>query len=313
LQTNQNLIVVAGPTGAGKTELALRIAERFGGEIVNCDSVQVYRFFNIGTAKLPEDFRRGIPHHLIDVADPPHIFTAGDFARMARPILRDIAERGRLPVVAGGTGLYLRALIEGLAPAPSRDEELRARLRARESARPGSVHRLLRRFDPGTARRIHPNDTPKVIRALEIGLSGRGAASEVFAAGRDRLEGFRVLKIGLFPNRERLYARLEARVDAMFAQGLVEETASILARGYPETCKPFESIGYKQVLQHLKGELSLRDTIFYAKRETRRYAKRQMTWFRQDPGLEAVAGFGDDPAVIAKVEDRIADFIRPPS
>jgi tRNA dimethylallyltransferase len=313
VQTNQNLIVVAGPTGAGKTELALRIAERFEGEIVNCDSVQIYRFFNIGTAKLPEDQRRGILHHLIDVADPPDIFTAGDFARIARPVLREITGRGHLPVVAGGTGLYLRALIDGLAPAPSRDEELRIRLRARETARPGSVHRLLRRFDPETASRIHPNDTPKVIRALEISLSGRGAASEVFAAGRDKLEGFHVLKIGLFPNREKLYARLEERVDAMFAGGLVEETSAILARGYLETCKPFESIGYKQALQHLKGELSLRDAIFYAKRETRRYAKRQMTWFRQDPGLEVISGFGEDLAIIAKVEKRIAEFIRLPS
>ncbi|HWE52129.1 MAG TPA: tRNA (adenosine(37)-N6)-dimethylallyltransferase MiaA [Bryobacteraceae bacterium] len=306
------LIVIAGPTGTGKSGLALRIAERFGGEIVNCDSVQIYRFFNIGTAKLPEEERRGIPHHLIDVADPPEIFTAGDFARIGRPILSGISSRGRLPVIAGGTGLYLRALIDGLAPAPARDEELRATLRAREAARPGALHRLLRRFDPETARKIHPNDLPKVIRAVEISRSARRAASEVFAAGRDSLEGFEVLKIGLFPNRDQLYARLEARVDAMFAEGLIAETDAILARGYPETCKPFESIGYKQAVQHLKGELSLRDAIFYAKRETRRYAKRQMTWFRQEPGLEPVAGFGDDPAVIAKVEERVAEFIHLP-
>jgi tRNA dimethylallyltransferase len=302
-------VAIAGPTGAGKSALALRVAERFGGEILNCDSIQIYRFFNIGAAKLPEADWRGIPHHLIDVADPPEIFTAGDFARLGRPILEEITSRDRLPVVAGGTGLYLRALIDGLAPAPARDEALRLRLRIRESGRPGSLHRLLRRRDPETAKKIHANDTPKVIRALEIGLAGRRAASEVFAGGRDRLEGFRVLKIGLFPNREALYARLESRVEAMFAEGLVEETASILARGYSETCKPFESIGYKQALQHLKGELSLKDAVFYAKRETRRYAKRQMTWFRQDPGIEVVAGFGDDPAVVLRVEGRIADFL----
>lgn len=303
------LIAIVGPTGAGKSELALQAAGLFFGEIVNCDSVQIYRFFNIGTAKLAEEDWRGIPHHLIDVADPPEIFTAGDFARMGRPILRAVNDRGHLPLVTGGTGLYLRALIDGLAPAPSRDEALRIRLRIRESRTPGSLHRLLRWRDPETARKIHANDIPKVIRALEIGLSGRRAASEVFAGGRERLEGFRVLKIGLFPNREALYARLESRVEAMFAGGLVEETEAILARGYPDTCKPFESIGYRQALQFLKGDISRRDAIFHTKQETRRYAKRQMTWFRQDPGLEVVAGFGDDPAVISKVEERIAEFI----
>jgi tRNA dimethylallyltransferase len=302
------LIVIAGPTGAGKSELALRIAARFKGEILSCDSVQIYRFFNIGTAKLSEEQRRGIPHHLIDVADPPDIFAAGDFARMGRPILRAIADCGNVPVIAGGTGLYVRALIDGLAPAPSRDEALRTRLRSRETATPGSIHRILHRFDPETAAKIHPNDTPKVIRAIEIRLSG---GTPVRRTGRDSLRGFRVLKIGLFPNREQLYARLEARVESMFDGGLVEETASILARGYPETCKPFESIGYKQAVQFLKGEISVRDAIFYAKRETRRYAKRQMTWFRQDPGLEVVPGFGDHPDVISEVEERVSLFINP--
>jgi tRNA dimethylallyltransferase len=311
LQPDLNLIAVVGPTGAGKSELALRLAARFGGEILNCDSVQIYRHFNIGTAKLPLEKRGGIPHHLIDIADPPEIFTAGDFARLARVALREISHHGCLPIVTGGTGLYLRALIDGLAPAPPRNEPLRSRLRAKEAARPGVIHRLLRRLDPETASRIHPNDTPKLIRALEIGGSGAGPASEIFAAGRDRLEGCRVLKIGLFPPRELLYQRLESRMEAMFAAGLLEETASILEQGYSETCKPFESIGYKQALQSLKGELSPRDALFYATRETRRYAKRQMTWFRQESNLEAVSGFGDDPAVIAKVEERVAGFLTP--
>lgn len=305
---HRNLIVIAGPTGSGKSELSLRIAERFRGEVVNCDSVQIYRFFNIGAAKLAEEDRRGIPHHLIDIADPPEVFTAGDFARIGRPVLRAISDRGHMSIVTGGTGLYLRALIEGFAPAPQRDEALRDKLRQREASRPGSAHRILRRFDPEAALRIHPNDLPKVIRALEIGIASRSSATEVFAAGRDRLEGYRVLKIGLFPPREKLYERLETRMEAMFAGGLIEETAAILARGYPDTCKAFESIGYKQALQVLKGELSPRDAIFYAKRETRRYAKRQMTWFRQEPGLEIFNGFGDDPAVIAQAEQRIETF-----
>jgi tRNA dimethylallyltransferase len=309
LPKNLSLVAVAGPTGSGKSELALRLARRFDGEVVNCDSVQIYRFFNIGAAKLAEKDRCGIPHHLIDIANPDEIFTAGDFARVGRPVLHDIAGRGRIPVVTGGTGFYLRALIDGLAPGPRRYESLRAGLQAREAERPGCVHRLLRKTDPSTAARIHPNDLPKVIRAVEICLSARRSATQVFAAGRDALRGFRVLKIGLFPNREKLYQRLESRMEAMFAGGLIEETASILARGYAPGCKPFESIGYKQALQTLNGELSPKDALFYATRETRRYAKRQMTWFRQEPGLEAVSGFGDDPAVAANVEERVRDWL----
>jgi len=303
------LVAIAGPTGCGKSELALQLAGRFHAEVVNCDSVQIYRFFNIGTAKLPEANRRGIPHHLIDIANPDELFTAGDFARVGRPILYDIADRGRLPVVTGGTGFYLRALLDGLAPGPQRDENLRARLRVREMKRPGSTHRLLRKFDPPTAARIHPNDTPKVMRALEICLSARKTATEVFAAGRDALQGFRVLKIGLFPNRELLYERLEARLEAMFAAGLIEETAAILGLGYAPDCKPFESIGYKQALQTIQGELSPKDALFYATRETRRYAKRQMTWFRQDKGMEIFRGFGNDPALIEEVLDRVEKFL----
>jgi tRNA dimethylallyltransferase len=307
------LVAIAGPTGSGKSELALRIADRFRGEIVNCDSVQIYRLFNIGTAKLPEECRRGIPHHLIDIADPGEVFTAGDFTRAGRVVLREIVSRGHLPVVTGGTGFYLRALIEGLAPGPQRDEPLRARLQQRERRRPGSVHRILNRLDPATAGRIHPNDTPKLIRALEICLSSRRSASEVFSEGRDALEGFRVLKVGLFPGRDQLYERLESRMASIFARGLIQETAGILAAGYLETCKPFGSIGYKQALQSLRGELSPKDALFYAARETRRYAKRQMTWFRQEPGLEVFPGFGDDPEVIARVEERVAWFIGPGS
>jgi tRNA dimethylallyltransferase len=303
------LIAVVGPTGAGKSGLALHLASRFGGEVVNCDSVQIYRFFDLGTAKLSEKERCGIPHHLIDIADPDETFTAGDFARVGRPVLRQIAERGNLPVVTGGTGFYLRALVEGLAPGPQRDDALRARLQTRETRRTGCLHRLLRRIDPRTAARVHANDVAKVIRALEISLASQRPASEVFAEGREALQGFRVLKIGLFPDREKLYQRLEARTDAMFRAGLIEETASILARGYGRSCKPFESIGYKQALQVIDGELSAKDALFYAARETRRYAKRQMTWFRQEPGIEVFQGFGDDPDLAAKATDRVRAFV----
>jgi len=313
LPNNPGLVAIAGPTGSGKSGVALEIAQQFAGEILNCDSVQIFRFFNIGTAKLPEQERRGIPHHLIDFADPDQVFTAGDFSRTGREVLREIAGRGHVPVVTGGTGFYLRALIEGLAPGPQRDEALRERLRKREERRPGSVHRILRRLDPKTAARIHSNDVPKVMRAVEICVAARSSASEVFATGRDALEGFRVLKIGLFPDREQLYQRLDRRVDAMFAGGLLEETADILARGFAATAKPFESIGYKQALQVLRGELSVKDAIFYAKRDTRHYAKRQMTWFRQEPGIEIFRGFGDDPAIARAVEQRVANFLNAPA
>jgi tRNA dimethylallyltransferase len=309
LPKKASLVGIAGPTGSGKSALALYLASRFDGEVVNCDSIQIFRYFDIGAAKVPEDERRGIPHHMIGVANPDEVFTAGDFARVARPILTEIAGRGRLPLVTGGTGFYLRALIEGLAPGPARDEAFRAGLQAREARRPGCAHRLLRRLDRPTALRIHPNDLPKVIRALEICVSARRSATEVFARGRDALEGFRVLKIGIFPDREKLYERLALRMEAMFAGGLIEETASIMARGYSAGCKPFESIGYKQALQSINGELSPRDALFYATRETRRYAKRQMTWFRQEPGLEAISGFGDDPEVAARVADRVRKFL----
>ncbi len=291
------LVAVVGPTGSGKSDLALRLAEEFAGEIVNCDSLQVFRHFDIGTAKTPARERRGIPHHLIDVADPDRLFTAGEYARMAREAIADISARGRLPIVVGGTGFYLRALLDGLFAGPERDPELRLRLAARETRRPGSLHRLLRRFDPQAALRIHPNDVPKVTRALEIRLLTRRPASDLFREGRDSLAGYRVLKLGLQPNRDALYQRLDERCQAMFSGGLVEEVRGILDRGFAPTSKPFESHGYKQALQLLQGELNLHNAIFYAQRNTRNYAKRQLTWFRREEGLIWLDGFGDDDGV----------------
>jgi tRNA dimethylallyltransferase len=198
------LVAVVGPTGSGKSDLALRLAGEFAGEIVNCDSLQVFRYFDIGTAKTPPAARRGIPHHLIDVADPDQLFTAGEYARLARGAIAAISARGRLPIVAGGTGFYLRALLDGLFAGPSRDPGLRLRLAARETRRPGSLHRLLRRFDSQAAARIHPHDVPKVTRALEVCLLTRRPVSELFREGRDPLAGYRVLKLGLEPGRDAL-------------------------------------------------------------------------------------------------------------
>jgi tRNA dimethylallyltransferase len=300
---------VAGPTGSGKTDLALLIAEQFGGEIINCDSLQVYRYFDIGTAKLPLAERRGVPHHLIDILEPDEPFTAGEYARMAREAIAQISARGRLPILAGGTGFYLRALLDGLFEGPSRDQELRDRLATRETRRPGSLHRVLARIDRETAGRIHPHDVPKVTRALEVCLLTHRPASEVFRQGRDALRGFRTVKIGLLPEREELYGKLDRRCAAMFAAGLVDEVRQILARGFAEASKPFESHGYKQALQLIHGELNQREAIFYAQRNTRQYAKRQLTWFRREPGLIWLNGFVDTPGIRETALERVAAFV----
>lgn len=307
---NAPLVAIVGPTGSGKSDLSLEIADTFGGEVVNCDSLQIYRYFDVGTAKLPAGERRGISHHLIDVANPDEVYTAGEYARQARLALAEITARGKLPVIAGGTGFYLRALLDGLFPGPGRDEGLRARLAEREGRRPGSLHRLLRRFDPAAAARIHPNDVPKTMRALEICLLTRQPATRAFAAGRAALEGYSILKLGLGPDRDALYERLDARCAAMFAGGLVEEVRRILALGYPPTCKPFESHGYKQAMQMLSGELSAAQALFYAQRNTRQYAKRQMTWFRQEAGVEWLRGFGRDAETRAAAIARAGEFLQ---
>jgi len=304
------LVAVAGPTGSGKSELALLIAEEFNGEIVNCDSLQVYRHFDIGTAKLPEPGRRGIPHHLIDIIDPDELFTAGEYARLARVAIAAISARGRLPILAGGTGFYLRALLEGLFEGPARDQPLRERLAAREARRSGSLHRLLKRFDSVASRKIHPNDIPKVTRALEVCMLTRRPVSELFRQGRDELRGYRTLKLGLLPERDALHPRLDARCAWMFENGLTEEVRQILSLGFAATCRPFESHGYKQAMQLIAGELNAREAVFYAQRNTRQYAKRQITWFRRERELVWLKGFGSDAPVRQAALQRVRDFLR---
>lgn len=304
------MVAVVGPTGTGKSELALCIAEQFHGEIVNCDSLQLYRCFDIGTAKLTVDERRGIAHHLLDVIDPDEIFSAGEYARRARETLRQIESRGALPVVVGGTGFYLRALLDGLFEGPERDDALRERLIERERRRPGSLHRLLKRFDPGSLARIHARDVQKTIRALEVSLAARRPMSRMFAAGREPLEGFRVLKLGLDPLREALYQHLDARCKQMFENGLVEEVQAILARGFPQSAKPFESHGYKQALAMLRGEMTRDEAIESAQCNTRRYAKRQWTWFRKEPELEWLSGFGAEDSIQTLAVERVRDFLK---
>jgi tRNA dimethylallyltransferase len=303
------LVAIAGPTGSGKSELALALAEAFRGEVINCDSLQVYRHFDLGTAKLSLPDRRGIPHHLIDTVNPDELFTAGEYARRARVVLGEISRRHKLPIIVGGTGFYLRALLDGLFAGPERNEDLRERLARRERRRPASLHRILRRLDPAAARNIHPSDVPKVTRALEVCILTRRRVSELFRAGRAGLSGYRSLKLGLDPGREALYARVDDRCRRMFESGLVDEVKRILALGYSQESKPFESHGYKQALQVLRGELTLKEAIFYAQRNTRRYAKRQMTWFRQESGIVWLKGFGEEPGIRAAACELVREFL----
>jgi tRNA dimethylallyltransferase len=303
------LVVILGPTGSGKTSLSLHLAEHLQGEIVSCDSVAVYREFEIGTAKPSRADRLRVPHHLIDVAAPAEHVTAGAYSRMARQALRDIASRDRLPIVVGGSGLYLRALLEGLFAGPPRSEELRDRLRERATERGAEyLHKLLRRLDPAAAQTIHENDVPKVIRALEVTISARAPMTGLWQQGRDPLSGFRILRIGLNPDRQVLYERINHRAQEMFSEGLIAETTKLVAQ-YPSAW-PLSSLGYKQALQHLRGELSLEQAITAAQQGHRNYAKRQLTWFRREPDVHWIASFGSDPAVQKEAETLIAGQAR---
>lgn len=291
------LLAIVGPTGSGKSELALRAAATFHGEVVNCDSLQVYRGFNIGTAKLSVPERRGIAHHLIDIVDPREMFTAGEYARLGRLTLVAIRERGRLPIVVGGTGFYLRALIDGLSPGPKRDDSLRGEMLARETRRKGSLHRILNRLDPIAAQAIHTNDLNKTLRALELRLLRAAPRSSLPIP--EALTGFDVVKIGLNPERATLNTRLNLRLADMFAHGLIEEVRALLDGGVSPMAKPFESLGYKEALQYVESKLSLEESLQAAQQATRQYAKRQMTWFRRDPGVHWFNAFGEgvDPQV----------------
>ena len=244
---------------------------------------------------MPASGRRGIPHHLIDVLDPTQLFTAGDFARMAGGVLLEIAGRNRLPVLVGGTGFYLRALLEGLSPAPERQEFLRARLLAREDKRRGSLHRILSRLDPAASARIHRNDVKKLVRALELCMLRRQPASTLQAVRKDALTGFPAIKIGLNPPRAELYQRINDRVTRMFEDGLIQEVEAMLASGVPSSAKPFESLGYSQAVALLEGRLSLEQAATLTRQATRQYAKRQMTWFRREPDVEWFKNFGSPP------------------
>ena len=296
------LVAVVGPTGAGKSELALRLAELFGGEIVNCDSVQVYRRLDIGSAKTPVAQRMGIRHHLLDIAEPDQELTAGVYAQVAGEALNDIRARGALPIVAGGTGFYLRSLLDGLSPAPARNDALRERLSALGKRRPGALHRFLRQRDAAAAARIHANDHQKLMRAIE--LAGRTPVP------RRGLEGFRVLKIGLNPPRALLYEKLNRRAAWMFEHGLLEETKALLDGGVAPTAKALESLGYRQAVEVLTRGMPVAQAIEECWQKTRQYAKRQMTWFRHEAGVEFLQGFGGQPGIQERAVLLLRGFLR---
>jgi tRNA dimethylallyltransferase len=299
------LVVVLGPTASGKTALSLSLAQRFHGEIVNCDSVAMYREFDVGTAKPNAAERARAPHHLLDCVAPTGNITAGEFARQARQVLDEIQVRGHLPIIVGGTGLYLRALLEGLFSGPQRSEELRERLRERMDERGSSyLHRILRRLDHAAAEKIHANDTPKLIRAIEVCLASRQKMTKLWEQGREPLRGFRILRLGLDPDRQALYDRINRRAQQMFEGGLIEETQRLLEK-YGSAAGPLSSLGYKQAAQFLRGELTREQALQGAQQAHRNYAKRQMTWFRREPDVHWLRGFGDDAQIQREAADRV--------
>jgi tRNA dimethylallyltransferase len=305
------LVAIIGPTGSGKTALSLALAEKFNGEIVSCDSVAVYRELEIGTAKPNVEERARAPHHLLDIFSPDQYCTAGDYSRFARQAIAEIAARGHMPIVVGGTGLYLRALLEGLFSGPPRSEELRVRLRALER-RKGSehLHRVLRRLDLAAAASIHANDAPKIIRAIEVCLSSRQPMTEMWKQGRNPLAGFRIVRLGVNPDRNALYERINQRAATMIEGGMVEETRRIAER-YGYDVGPLNSTGYKQVVQFLCGKIDHNRMVAAVQQAHRNYAKRQMTWFRGEPGVHGLSGFGDDPEVQRQAIELVRAHVKP--
>ena len=303
------LVAIVGPTASGKSALALRLARERSGEIVSCDSLQVYRGLDVGSAKATRAERAAVEHHLLDVADPGEMFSAADYARLARAALGVVRGRGRLPIVAGGTGLYLRALLEGLFEGPPRDEALRRRLAALgDRFGDERLHRLLGRVDPVAAGRIRPRDRVRVVRALEVYRATGRPISEEQGRGAEPLRGYRTLIVGLDPGRAALRAAIEARTRQMLEQGLIEEVRGLVSRGLDPLARPLQAIGYRQALSVLRGEMTLEDAERAIVTATLRFAKRQMTWFRHQAEVRWFAHPGEaHEAALAWVD------VQPPS
>lgn len=306
---NYPAIALIGPTASGKSTLGTALAERFHGEIVTCDALQVYRYMDIGTAKPGADERSRVPHHMLDLRDPCDDFSAGDYLRLGREALSAVRARNRIPIVVGGTGFYLRALLEGLFEGPGRCKELRQRMRSAVARRgPEVIHRALRRVDPAAAARLAPADAERNIRAYEIYLLTGQPMSWWQSQPKDSLEGFRWLKLGLLWPRAQLYARIDRRVEEMFQHGFVAEVQALMTR-FPRDCHAFKAIGYRQVAGHLEGKCSLDAAIEETQRESRRYAKRQMTWFRSDAEILWLDAAADPEMLLGAAADAIAGFL----
>jgi tRNA dimethylallyltransferase len=294
------LVAILGPTATGKSALALALAERYRGEVINCDSTAVYRGFDIGTDKVPPADRRAIPHHLIDIVDPRAEYTAAAFARDGAALVQQIRSRGHLPLVVGGTGFYYRALTRGLFPGPGRDPDLRSRLEAIAARRgPTRLHRMLQRIDPASAERIQPRDAKRMIRALEVYLLTGRPLTDHFAETRSLLRDVDVLPIGLRLPAAEISKRVVRRVEDQFARGLLDEIRELLASGVPETARPFGGLVYRQALEHLHGVRDEASTRALIAQENRRYARRQLIWFRKEPNLVWLDGPGGDPVALA--------------
>ena len=302
------VVAVLGPTATGKSALALAIAERHAGEIVNCDSTAVYRGFDIGTDKMAAADRRGIPHHLIDIVEPTDDYTAAHYARDAAAVIRDVHARGRLPILAGGTGFYFRALTRGLFPGPGRDAALRGRLESIAGRGDVTVlHRMLRKVDPESAVRIQPRDLKRLVRALEVFfLTGRALTAH-FADTVSAIPGVDVLAIGLRLAPVQIAERVTRRVDEQFERGLLNEIRALIARGIPESARPFGGLVYRQALEHLRGVRDEPSTRALIAQENRRYARRQLIWFRKEPNLEWFDGPGESATTIDSVQRLIAE------
>jgi tRNA dimethylallyltransferase len=302
------LVVILGPTASGKSTLAVWLAEKIGGEVIACDSTQLYKGFDIGTAKPSPVERRGIPHHLIDVLDPNEPATAGGYREKAIAVLDDLGRRNRIPIFTVGTGVYLRALLEGLADVPQRSEELRERLREiRDRHSAGYLHRILRRLDPEASTIIAPADEQKLIRAIEVCLLTKRPLTHVYRAGRAPLEGWRPIKLGLQPPREQLYEKIRARTESMLTHGWLEEVRALTNTSFTDQAKPFDFIGYRELRAVVRGEMQLADAKAAIQQSTRRYAKRQITWFRREANVHWLEGFGESQ----KIQTAALDFVRP--
>ena len=298
--TRPLLVAVVGPTATGKSALGIALAQRFDGEIVSCDSTAVYRGFDIGTDKVPEAEREGIPHHVIDVVAPDESYSAARYAEAATSAIRGITARGKIPILVGGSGLYYRALTRGLFPGPGRDVALRARL-GRIATRRGveTLYRMVGRVDPASAVRIQPRDERRLVRALEVyRLTGR-TLTEHFAATRSPIHDYEVASLGLHLPRDTVAARVATRVDRQFVSGLLDEVQGLLSSGVLETMPPFGGLVYRQVLEHIRGvrdEAATRELIV---QENRRYARRQLIWFRKEPNLRWLQVAGEHPDALA--------------